>query len=317
MPRKPRIHFPGAVYHVILRGNAGQFVFFHDRDRLKFYLFLQESIERFGCRIHGFCCMTNHIHLILQIADTSLSVIMQNLSQRFTKWINFSQQRTGHIFQGRFKALLLDADGYLLELVRYVHLNPVRAGMVDLPEQYPWSGHRAYLGQEVLPWLTTEWVLSHFGPTIKVGREAYRGFVDEGMNEERRSEFHSGTCEGRILGDDTFVDDALNRSNQHQMPKWEISDLVVTVCNRYGITVEQLKSPGKKRSFGEARALAAVMALEAPQVSLTGLGCFLHRDVSTLSKAAQRLLSQSQIDQRLAQEIDAVRNQLDMSKCRA
>jgi putative transposase len=106
--------------------------------------------------------MTNHIHLVLQTDEIPLSRIMQNISLRYTKWINYTQKRMGHLFQGRYKALLLDADRYLMELVRYIHLNPVRAGMVVVPDEYKWSGHAAYLGRENLPWLTTEWVLSLF-----------------------------------------------------------------------------------------------------------------------------------------------------------
>jgi putative transposase len=142
MARKPRIHFPGAVYHVILRGNAGQAVFFDDADRYRFFLYLQYSVERFGCRIHSYCLMTNHIHLVLQTDEIPLSRIMQNISLRYTKWINYTQKRMGHLFQGRYKALLLDADRYLMELVRYIHLNPVRAGMVVVPDEYGGIGVR-------------------------------------------------------------------------------------------------------------------------------------------------------------------------------
>lgn len=313
MARKPRIHYPGAVYHVILRGNAGQPIFFEDADRFRLYLFLQESVERFGYRIHGFCCMTNHIHLVVQVADTPLSIIMQNLSLRYTKWVNYTQGRTGHLFQGRYKALLLDADAYLLELVRYVHLNPVRADMVPLPQEYPWSGHRAYLGSEVLPWLTTEWVLSLLGRRTDSARKAYRQFVADGMGEERRNEFHSGTCEGRILGDDGFADDALHKANQLRKREWTLPEIVASVCRRYGIAEEQLKSPGKTRPFSEARALAAVIVQESPHLSLTELGKLFNRDASALGKAAQRMLSRSWADVELAANIEDVRG--DLSKC--
>jgi putative transposase len=218
--------------------------------------------------------------------------------------------RTGHVFQGRFKALLLDADAYLLELVRYVHLNPVRAGIVRAPEDYPWSGHRAYLGREFLPWLTTEFVLGVLGRTSKSGREAYRDFIADGMDEQKRGEFYSGSCEGRILGDDIFADNALCKANQHHSPGWTVSEVVATVYNRYGITEQQLKDQGKGRPFGKARALAAVIVLETPHLSLTALGMPVDRDVSALSKAAQRLLSQSQVDLKLAEEIKAVRQSL-------
>ncbi|MDD2338294.1 MAG: transposase [Geobacteraceae bacterium] len=130
MARKPRIHYPGAVYHVILRGNSGDPIFFEDRDRYRLYLILQHAVEKFRCRIHGFCFMTNPIHIVMQTGEIPLSRIMQNISIRYTKWINFTRSRTGHLFQGRDKAFPLDADEYLHELIRYVHLNPVRVEIV-------------------------------------------------------------------------------------------------------------------------------------------------------------------------------------------
>jgi putative transposase len=237
--------------------------------------------------------MTNDIHLIMQVNNDPLAVIMQNLALRYTKWINFSQRRTGHIFQGRYKAILLDADEYLLQLIRYVHLNPVRAELVKMPEEYTWSGHHAYLGEQVLPWLTTDWVLSLMGESLESSREAYRQFVWEGIDEGRRCEFHSGTCEGRLLGDDKFVDDAFQESHQERTPAWTLSILINVICNRYRITEEELQSPGKARPFSEARALAAVMVTEAPHLHLTQLSKLLNREVSALSKAAQRMLEQS------------------------
>ena len=124
MARKPRVYYPGALYHVTLRGNAGQTIFFDNRDRIRFYLFLQEGIERFRHRIHAFCLMSNHLHLAIQVADIPLSRIIQNLSFRYTRWINWRRGQSGHLFRGRYKAVLVDADAYLLELTHYIHLNP-------------------------------------------------------------------------------------------------------------------------------------------------------------------------------------------------
>ena len=310
MARKPRIHYPGAVYHVMLRGNAGQPVFFDGRDRCRLYLILQYVVERFGCRIHGFCFMTNHVHLVFQMGDIPLSRIMQNLSLRYTKWINYTQARTGHVFQGRYKALLLDADTYLLELVRYVHLNPVRAGMVASPDEYPWSGHHAYLGKEPLPWLTTDWVLSLFSDDVQNARKGYEAFVADGIGEARRSEFHGGTCEGRILGDDIFADEVLAKTNQRRRPDYLLADVVDSVCRSYGIKEEQIKAPGKARPCAEARAIAALLVLESPGLSLTELGKMLNRDIAPLGRAGRRLLEAAQNDEELKTRIDNLQQSL-------
>ena len=312
MARKPRIHFPGAVYHVILRGNAGQPVFFDDRDRFRFYHFLQYVVEKYGCRVHGFCLMTNHIHIAIQIGNIPLSQIMQNLSLRYTKWINHAQSRTGHLFQGRYKALLLDADAYLMEIVRYIHLNPVRAGMVPLPEAYPWSGHHGYLGKEVLPWLTTDLVLSMFSPNIQKARSAYATFVADGIGEGRRDEFHSGSCEGRILGDDNFIEKALTKTDQPRVADYSLEDVLGVVCRRYGITLEQLKAPGKARPYSETRAFAALLVRESPRLCLTELGRILNRDIAPMGRAGQRMLEKAAEDTELRARIEAFR--LELSK---
>jgi len=290
MARKPRIQYPGAVYHVILRGNAGEPIFFSDRDRYRLYLILQYAVEKFGCRIHGFCLMANHLHLVIQIGNISLSRIMQNISLRYTQWINLTWTRTGHVFQGRYKALLLDADAYLLELVRYVHLNPVRAGMVAAPEDYPWSGHRGYLGIEFLPWLTTQWVLSMFAPGSGQAQSAYRVFVADGISEAtRRNEFHRGTHEERILGDNRFAEETLSRVNQARRRAFSLTDVIAAVCRRYAISESQFKAQGKTRPYTEARAIAAFFVRESDHLSLTDLAGLLGRDVSALGKAAERI----------------------------
>jgi len=310
MARKPRIHFPGAVYHVILRGNAGQPTFFDERDRYRLFLILQYVVEKFGCRIHGFCFMTNHIHLVVQTGDVTLSRIMQNLTLRYTKWINNTQSRTGHVFQGRYKALLLDADSYLLELVRYIHLNPVRAGICASPEKYTWSGHHAYLGKEELPWLTVDLVLSFFSSDITKAREGYATFVSDGILEARRAEFYSGTFDGRILGDDDFTNDAFLKSDQRRVMDYSLSDVVNVVCERYGITIEQLKGPGKARPYSEARAVAALLVSESPGLSLTELGKVLNRDIAPLGRAGRRLQDLSQNNQDMNLLINELRQML-------
>jgi REP element-mobilizing transposase RayT len=309
MARKPRIHYPGAVYHVILRGNAGDPVFFDDRDRYRFYLILQYAVEKFRCRIHGFCLMTNHIHLVMQTADMPLSRIMQNISLRYTKWINYTRNRTGHVFQGRYKAIAIDADAYLLELVRYVHLNPVRAGAAASVDAWPWSAHRTYAGGEAIPWLTTDWVLGMFGANVKKAVHAYVSFVNDGVSEGRRGEFHSGTCDGRLLGDDSFVDMALGKACEKRL-RTSVDDVIRAVCTVFHCSVPDLRAPGKQLPFTEARAVASLLVQERPHLSLTELGKTLHRDISPLGRVGRRLQRELAQDDRLRMVIEKVRGKL-------
>jgi putative transposase len=308
MARKPRIHYPGAVFHVILRGNAGNPVFFDDRDRYRLYLILQYAVEMFDCRIHGFCLMTNHIHLVIQPGDIPLSRIMQNVSLRYTKWINYTRSRTGHVFQGRYKAILVDADAYLVELVRYVHLNPVRAGAAATAEEWRWSGHRAYLGIETLPWLTTDWVLGMLSSEEKRARESYAEVVNAAGSEGRRNEFHTGTCDGRVLGDDHFVDTVLEKISDKRL-RITIMDILKAVCGLYGCTFEALRAPGKARPFTEARAVASLLVQELPYLSLTQLGKELNRDIAPLGRVGRRLGNALEKDPSLRDVVEKARQQ--------
>jgi hypothetical protein len=251
-----------------------------------------------------------HIHLVVQVADIPLSRIMQCLSLKYTRWINYTRRRTGHLFQGRYKAIMLDADAYLLELVRYIHLNPVRAGMAEYPEDYPWSGHNAYLGKETLPWMTTEWVLALFSGKSDMAGQNYQQYLIDGISEGRRNEFHSGTCEGRILGDDCFADEALTKANQRRQREWHLDELIDAVCRRYGITVRELKAPGKMRPFSEARAIAAILVQESSHHTLTELGKALQRDLTALGKSAQRMTRQAMTDARLMKLIEELRTEI-------
>jgi len=300
MARKPRIHYPGAVYHVILRGNAGQDLFFEDKDRHRFYRLLDDGQQKYGHRIHAFCLMRNHIHLALQVGEISLSRIMQNLGQRYTVWMNRRQGRTGHLFQGRYKAILLDADAYLLELVRYIHLNPVRAGIVKLPDGYAWSSHRVYLGQEKIPWLTTDWILAQFSEERRLARRRYQEFIMEGVGEGYRQEFHRGTEEGRLLGDDRFVEEVQKATRQEIVHKVTLEEILKSVCNLYGLDVQEVVEVGKRRDSSEARAMICWLVRQQRHLSLTDLSRRFNRDISALSVAASRLVEKANKESLLA-----------------
>lgn len=294
MARKARIHIPGGVYHVMLRGNDGQDIFFSGEDYSRLFFLLQEGTERFRYRVHGFCCMTSHLHLILQVSDTPLSQALQNLSFRYTQWINRRQNRRGHLFQGRYKALLVDGDSYLLELVRYVHLNPVRCGMVNDPVDYPWSSHHAYLGNENLPWLTTDWVLGQLAKGPSEAQRRYASFVFDGLDEGYRRDFHQGTSDKRVLGDDRFLEQLSGIADDVPTPRPTLEDIAVIVCRNYGIEKGDLKNPSQNRKLAEARAMTAWLARVFESATLTEVGLSFHRDVGTMSSALIRLVRRAE-----------------------
>ncbi len=307
MARKPRLHYPGALYHVTLRGNAGQPIFFDDRDRTRFYLLLQEGTERFRYRLHAFCLMSNHVHLAIQVGDIALSRILQNVSFRYTRWVNARQNRSGHLFQGRYKAILVDGEAYVLELTRYIHLNPVRAGMVQKPNDYLWSGHQAYLGREVIPWLTTDWVLSQFSKREGLARKAYDRFIQDGMKGKYGKECHAGSrSDSRILGDDDFIDLVLGEENKTKQRRVSLDRIMHEVCKAFALKEGDLLISGKDRKLSEARGLAAWLVMEHGAGTLGELSGRTGLDITTLSSGAKRLQRKCKTNLELAGKVKTI-----------
>jgi REP-associated tyrosine transposase len=309
MARKPRIHLPGGFYHVMLRGNDGQDIFPSDADRFRLYLLLQEGTCRFGYRVHAFCLMTNHVHLLLQAGDIPLSRGMQNLAFRYTRWINWREKRTGHLFQGRFKALLIEGDSYLLELARYIHLNPVRAGMTQNPEDHPWTSHHAYLGEQNIPWLTTDAVLGHFSATAGKARTAYARFVLDGVGEEHRNDFHCGGDDPRILGSDSFATTALP-AEEGIVPRATLDQVKGMIVQIYGVDPAELQSPSQQRHLTEARAMLAWAARQSGAGNLEQVARIVKRGSGSLSSAVRRLNERAAEDAGVGRRFAQVRSAL-------
>ena len=318
MPRKPRLHYPGAAYHVMLRGNGGQDIFMDDGDRTRFFLLLQESVERFDYRIHAFCLMSNHLHLALQVGHIPLSRIMQNIGFRYTQFVNRTYRRSGHLFQGRYKALLIDADSYLLELIRYIHLNPVRVGMTSVPESYPWSSHASYLSLVPRPpWLTVEWALAQFAAKKLTAIRRYGKFVEEGLELGHQKKFHCGTYEGRALGDDRFVEKVLLETEEVRPVDLQLDQIIESICVVYHLTRTELRAQGKEQPAAEARAVAAHCARKWPSVKLSEMAAFFGRDPSGLSRAARRIERQLEGDEGLRGKLARIKERLEISVCQA
>ncbi len=307
MARKKRLHYPGACYHIILRGNAGNDIFFEEQDRSRFFFLLQQGKERFKHRIHAYCLMTNHVHLVIQVGEIPLSRILQNISFRYTRFINHRKKQTGHLFQGRYKAFLLDVDTYLLELVRYIHNNPVRAGMVKTPEEYPWSSHFAYLGNISVPWLTTDWVLAQFTSTKKKAVELFGKFVSKGMAEDHRKEFYQGESERQIIGDDRFAEKALAQASRKIREKTSLDQVVQVVCEHFNTSKSELCSKSRQKRISELRAILALLVRDIEDLQLTALSRKLKRDLSGLSQAAGRLDQKLKFDKKLENKVNSIR----------
>ncbi|MFH0784056.1 MAG: transposase, partial [Pseudomonadota bacterium] len=211
MARPLRLQYPGACYHVTSRGNEKKPIFRNQKDREKFLAYLESAVVRYGAIIHVWCLMGNHYHLFLETPTGNLSQIMRHINGAYTTYFNVKWKRTGHLFQGRYKAILVEADQYAAELSRYIHLNPVRAGIVDTPERYLWSSYRSYIGQNTPPaWLKTEFILGYFDGKTAGAKNEYKDFVEERLTSEYDSPLLA-TVASTLLGNVEFVRDVTVR----------------------------------------------------------------------------------------------------------
>jgi REP-associated tyrosine transposase len=219
MARPLRIEYPNAVYHVTSRGNARNKIFLDDRDRENFLFVLGSVVKRFNWLCHAYCLMDNHYHLMIETPDANLSRGMRQLNGVYTQKYNWWHSKTGHIFQGRYKSILVEKENYLLELCRYVVLNPIRANMVQKPEEWQWSSYDATAGLKSVPdYLTTDWILGLFHRNKKEAQKRYRKFVREGIQQGSPWNDLQGQI---LLGEEGFID----RFKDHLTDKEKIREI--------------------------------------------------------------------------------------------
>ena len=239
MPRQARIDAPGAVHHIIVRGIERRQIFRSDVDRRGFIERLENLIAETGTQCLAWALIPNHMHLLLRSSDVPIACVMQRLLTGYAVSFNRKYRRHGQLFQNRYKSILCQEDKYLKELVRYIHLNPLRARLVDSFDAlstFPWCGHGTLMGKSAYPWQEVDGVLAFFGKRKKTARRAYRDYVEKGIAEDRREELVGGGLirsaggwdtvkklrkagirlkgDERVLGDTGFVEEMLARANE-------------------------------------------------------------------------------------------------------
>ncbi len=286
MPRPLRLHVPGAFYHVTLRGNHRQNIFFTPADRQVFNELVAEVIERFSARLHAYCLMTNHVHLLVQVGDTPLGRLMLRIAGQYARIVQRHLHTTGHLFEKRYYPVLVDVDEYMLELLRYIHLNPVRAHMVETADDYPWSSHHAYCGSRPERWVTTEFALSMFHSSIDQAIAGYRRFIKD-VREATSPLADCNPNDRRILGSDDFAAKLLGIAWRPKSRK-SLEQLISEAEHTFLITPEALRSSSKQRKLTQARAWIAHQAVTLRVASLSHVARLLQRSESSLREAVQR-----------------------------
>jgi len=311
MARKPRIHYPGAIYHVMIRGNAKQTIFHRDEEYRYFEDILAQGLEQYSLMLHAYCWMKNHVHMALQVTDPPLSKLMQNISQRYTHWYNKRYDRVGHLFQGRYKAILVDKDAYLTELIRYIHLNPVRANLVSDPIDYPLSSHAAYTGRVKSPfWLSVDQGLGQFGKTEFAAQAAYLHFMGQTTEEALLEQLRHGTKQGRILGNEDFIKGALKQNKEKVLTEITIEQIVDVVAKVYQVSPMELTSASRARRPAEARAIIALIGMDYCDFSLSDFTHYFNRNMPSMSRLVKDVRTRITKSQSMHERMEHIKNQI-------
>lgn len=284
MARKPRIHFPGAFYHVILRGNDRQAIFFQDGDRLLWQSILVTAVTRYAASIHCYCWMTNHIHMIVQVSDIPLGATVRYAASQYARKINLREQRTGHLFERRHQALLVTEDGYLQGLVRYIHNNPVRAGLAECVDDYPWTSHGVYTGHVANNWLTTRTVLRAFGRTRRTARQGYLAFMRDAADQPLSPGLDNGAAQDELL-DHAAPGIVRSEISQVEGVPPTLEAIIQQHLARSGLSEAQLTGPSRARALAKVRTNIAVAALDQGVATVAEIARRLHRSESAISQA--------------------------------
>jgi len=324
MPRKARIDAPGALHHVIIRGIERRKIFRSDYDRINFLNRLSELIRKTKTDCFAWAILPNHAHLLLRTGLVPVSVFMSRLLTGYAAWFNKKYRRHGQLFQNRYKSILCQEDPYLKELVRYIHLNPLRAklvGAIDELDKHPWCGHSVLMNKTKQPWQNIEYVYRLFSEQKTEARKRYREFVEKGISEGRRPDLTGGGLlrsfggwtgltdfrkagirvkgDERILGDSDFVETVLRSAKEAFEEKYDLKargydfdQAVLSVAEVTGMTSQQVTAFGKSPQTVKARALLCFWAhrkLGMTTVEIAGKLKISQPAVSRLSKRGEKI----------------------------
>jgi putative transposase len=321
MPRKARLDAPGALHHIIVRGINKAPIFKDDQDKTSFLERLGENVLQGKCTVHAWVLMTNHVHLLFKSGKDGISAVMRKQLTWYAQYFNRRHSRTGHLFENRYKSILCDEETYLLALIRYIHLNPIRAKIIQTMEdldRYLWTGHRAIIGKTAYTWMDIDACLSEFGGTRKKAIAEYRRFVREGIQEGKNPSLTGGGLirsqggwsqvmamrrrgqkeeyDERILGGGEFVtaifkeaEDRQLHQTKHKRSNQTIQKIIEKECRDRQINEQELKAGGKRSGVSETRAVIAYRCREELGSSAAETARHLGVNTSSIVRSIARL----------------------------
>lgn len=266
MARKPRIEFEGAFYHVIVRGNQRQRIFKDKHDFLNYLEILTNYKKRYKYFLYSYVLMNNHVHLLIETQKTPLSKILQGINQSYTMYFNKRYSTIGHLFQGRYKALLCDKDAYLLSLIKYIHFNPIRAKVVKTIDEYKWSSHHSYAKKtDKEDIINTDHVLRMFSEDKIKARKLYRAYIGDELAVKKEDIY--STVDQRILGGEEFVEKVKEEYDggirQEKRKKgYTLSEIARGIEEAFGITLKQIREKSKSGHISLGRKLISLIGKE-------------------------------------------------------
>lgn len=314
MARPPRFEYKGALYHVHARENERRKIFFTDADYKKFKDYIAGAIEKYHCLVHCYVLMGNHYHLIIETPEANISRVMHYISGFYTTYINIKRGRNGHLFQGRYKSILVAKDSYLMELSRYIHLNPVRARIVEKPEEYAYSSYNSYITGKHEKIVTTDLILGMVSGQRKEAHKVYHRYVENGIGEELKNPLDSAYG-GIILGGEQFIKGVLRTIKEDYMERGEVSqrkalrnvmgmeEIIEVVCRYFKVS----KAAVVKRQRGDIKNIAIYEIKRRTGATNNEIGAvFGGVSYSAVSKTYQRMLEKLQIDLELRKKIESI-----------
>ena len=314
MARPLRIIFPGAFYHITSRGNEQRVIFKSQRDRKKFLSYLESATQRYDARIHAYCLMDNHYHLLIETPSGNLPQIMRHINGAYTTYFNVKRKRSGHLLQGRYKAILVDMDIYAKELSRYIHLNPIRTKMVEMLENYEWSSYLEYIGRKKpQPWLARDFILSYFGQKVKIAQQNYLRFVEAKVGQKYKSPFRK-VVGSTILGDEDFV--KMVKQNYLQSIKPD-RDLPALRSLSERPEIEDIIRAAESTFATQprlARNIALFLCHRWSGKTLKCIGKYFGVGESAVSQASRRAATIIEKDKKLKRQIQNVKSQIFLSR---